>query len=180
MRQTSDVDERVVLGIGAMLNLTGAQTLARDSRVRAQLRPESGSGFAAARAAHHRAVFPHCQRGTRGARQLPGRIRDRPEHRIEAMVSSRDQVFQRRQQRGVLVEISGDVARAVVRGFRQRFAAAFCGAKRVGLRNDHSSLSTGKLPDPNTAECKWLGRFRRSMSQLPAPVKESDALEMRR
>ena len=76
-----------MLGIGAMLRLAGAQTLTGDPRIRAQLRAESGSGVAAARAAHHGAVFPHRERGAGGARQSPGRIRDRHEHRVEAMIS---------------------------------------------------------------------------------------------
>src|SRR5271157_344627 len=44
------IDEQIILGICAMLNFTGAQTLPRDSSVGTQPRAEGGSRVATARA----------------------------------------------------------------------------------------------------------------------------------
>ena len=115
------IDEWIVLGIGAMLNFTGAQTLPRDSSLRTQPRTESGSRVATARAAHHRAVLPHRQRGSRGARQLPGGVGDGLEHRVETVVSGCDQFLQGRQGRA-LVKVAREVAGPAGGSLRQRIA----------------------------------------------------------
>ncbi len=90
------IDEPIALGIRAMLNFTGAQALPRNTRLRTQLRPESGSLVATARAAHHRALLPHRQRGSGGSRQLPGGVCDGPEYRVQAVVPGCDQLLQGR------------------------------------------------------------------------------------
>ena len=87
------VDERIILGVCAVLNFPGAQTLPRDSSLGTQSRAESGSHVAAARATHHRAVPPHSQCGPGGARQLPGGICDGREHWVQAVVPGRDQLL---------------------------------------------------------------------------------------
>src|SRR4029077_10265914 len=50
------VDERIILGICAILNFSAAQTLPRDSNLGTHPRAESGSRIAAARPADHRAI----------------------------------------------------------------------------------------------------------------------------
>jgi hypothetical protein len=158
-----------------MLSFTGAQTFAGDSRVRAQARAESGSGFATARAAHHGAILPHGQRGTGGAGQPAGRIRDGLEQRVEAVVSGCNQFFQRRKG-GVFVEIfrgSGSVGE-IVGGFCEEVLLFF--VEPNGLEEGTTTVVSRMVScRTKPAERQWLGRFRRSMSQLGVPVKASDA-----
>src|SRR3984893_14677170 len=87
------VDERIILGICAMLNFTCSQALPRDSSLGAQPRTESGSRVAAARAADHRAILPHRQGGSRGARQVSSGICDSCEHWVQAVIPGGDHLL---------------------------------------------------------------------------------------
>ena len=144
------IDQRIVLGICAMLNFTGAQTLPRDSSLGTQPRTESGSRVATARAAHHRTFLPHRQCGSGGARQLSGCICDGRQYRVQAVLPGSDQLLQGQQGRA-LVEVAGHVAGPAEGSLRRRiaikYAKYFPCAKRLGLRHNHRSLSVGKLPD---------------------------------
>jgi len=154
------INQWIVLGIGAMLNLPAAQTLPADSGLRTQPRTENGSRVTSARSAHHRAVLPHRQRGSGGARQLLGGIRDGREHRVQTVVPGGNHLLQRRQ-RGALVQIARHAAGPAGGSFRQSIAIQraedFPGAKRLGLRHYHSSLSIGKLPDKTGQNASGAG-----------------------
>src|SRR6202795_602947 len=191
------IDERIILGIRAMLNFTGAQTLPRDSSLGTQPRTESGSRVAAACAADHRAILPHRQGGSGGARQLPGGICDGREHWVQAVVPGCDQLLQRRQSRALVQvprcvgryiarDVSGCVAESAGRGFQKIAINAisiehFPGAKRLGLGHNHSSLFISTLSvscRKNPPKRKRRGRFARIRSHLPPPVKEKDAVRV--
>ena len=62
-----DVDAGIVLGIGAMLGLASAQTLAGNAGVGTQLGADGGRSFAAARTADHGPIFPHGDGRTSGS-----------------------------------------------------------------------------------------------------------------
>src|SRR3984893_14439002 len=186
------VDERIILGICAILNFPGAQALPRDSSLGSQARAECGSRIAAARPADHRAILPHRQCGSGGTRQLPGGICYGREHRVQAMVPGCDQLLQGRHgwavvqiARYVSRDVAGCVAEPAGKGLRQKIASNtisiehFPGAKRLGLRHNHSSLFVSTLSAScrtNPAERKRRGGFGRIMSHLRAPVKEKDAV----
>ena len=132
-------------------------------------------------AAHHGAVLPHGQRGTGGAGRSPGRIRDRLENRVEAVISGCNQLFQGRQG-CAFVKIfrdTGGAGRGCGRGLRRRRVRFFSEPNGLGLG---TTTVFSRLVSCRTkpAGRKWLGRFRRSMSQLRPPVKASDGLVVTR
>src|ERR1019366_9631092 len=124
------IDERIILGICAMMNSTGAQTLARDSSLRTQPRTESGSRIAIARAAHHRAVLPHRQCGSGGACQLSGGICDGRQYRVPAVVPACDQLLQGRQG-CAFVQVAGPAGGSLRRRIAAKSSECFPGAKRL-------------------------------------------------
>ena len=137
------IDQRIVLGVSAMLDLSGAQTLARNSSLRTQMRAQNRGEVATARAAHHRPFLPHRQRGSGGPSQLPGDIRNRPKNEIQAVVSSIDQLLERPQNRplvGILREFLGRAGRFLQQRVSIGCGRYFAGAIRLGLRHSHGSL----------------------------------------
>jgi hypothetical protein len=71
------IDQRIILGIHAMLKLPAAEALTRNPSPRVHLCTKSKRRITAARAAHHNPVLPHRQGRARSASKLSRYVRDR-------------------------------------------------------------------------------------------------------
>ncbi|MGA8537880.1 MAG: hypothetical protein WB566_00185, partial [Terriglobales bacterium] len=88
------IDKWIIFSIGAMLDFPGAEALARDPSLSAQLRAKNRRHFATPGPAHHGAVFPHRQCGSGSARELSSDIRDGLKDWLQGMVPGCNELFQ--------------------------------------------------------------------------------------